>query len=204
MRQLDLTIQAGPWYNDGVEDEHLRRQPTVITAYLTGIKLCPVHVEGVRPQQTNCHRLSRALFVCLSLAGRMERTDMAITRRMLTRVYSKTKGCCAYCGVDLSLPGIEWEVEHITPKSRGGTDDYDNLIASCSSCNRTKRCKTPTEFKHEYGTQLLKALDQIQTLIWSLGGLSGDTKLDMVQAFYELSRRLFEDEPLFYFENMEE
>ena len=40
---------------------------------------------------------------------------------------------CGYCG---SLEATE--ADHVVPKVRGGSDDMDNLIASCRSCNARK------------------------------------------------------------------
>lgn len=39
---------------------------------------------------------------------------------------------CRYCG------GEATEVDHIIPKSKGGTDDAKNLVAACRSCNASK------------------------------------------------------------------
>jgi hypothetical protein len=41
---------------------------------------------------------------------------------------------CHYCG-DVLLPR---EVEHQVPSSRGGTNDLENLVAACVSCNSQK------------------------------------------------------------------
>lgn len=43
---------------------------------------------------------------------------------------------CAYCGDKLNKNQVD--VDHITPKSRGGSDSVSNLTASCSHCNRQK------------------------------------------------------------------
>jgi len=43
---------------------------------------------------------------------------------------------CQYCGQDLH--GKRCEVDHIKPKSRGGTDVPDNMVASCEDCNKSK------------------------------------------------------------------
>ncbi len=48
---------------------------------------------------------------------------------------------CAYCGrSDLQLT-----IDHIKPKSRGGTDDWENLVAACIKCNNKKGDRTPEE-----------------------------------------------------------
>ncbi len=49
---------------------------------------------------------------------------------------------CAYCG-KTNLP---LEIEHITPKSRGGSDRISNLTLSCRPCNQKKGNQTATEF----------------------------------------------------------
>lgn len=32
-------------------------------------------------------------------------------------------------------------IDHILPKSKGGTDDYNNLTISCIACNKEKKDK---------------------------------------------------------------
>lgn len=49
---------------------------------------------------------------------------------------------CVYCG-DENVP---LEVEHIVPKSRGGTDRITNLTLSCNPCNQKKDNLTAEEF----------------------------------------------------------
>jgi len=51
---------------------------------------------------------------------------------------------CAYCG----KKDVPLEVEHIIPKSRGGTDRVSNLTLSCRKCNLKKGNKTAEEFWH--------------------------------------------------------
>ncbi len=48
---------------------------------------------------------------------------------------------CAYCGrSDLPLT-----IDHVKPKSRGGEDDWSNLITACLPCNNKKGDRTPEE-----------------------------------------------------------
>ena len=48
---------------------------------------------------------------------------------------------CAYCGrADLTLT-----VDHIKPRSRGGDDSWENLVAACLPCNNRKGDRTPDE-----------------------------------------------------------
>lgn len=51
---------------------------------------------------------------------------------------------CAYCGAtDTPL-----EIEHLTPRSRGGSDRVSNLTLACHTCNQTKGNRTAAEFGH--------------------------------------------------------
>lgn len=51
---------------------------------------------------------------------------------------------CIYCG----KKNVPLEVEHIVPKSRGGSNRIDNLALSCVECNREKGNRTAVEFGH--------------------------------------------------------
>ena len=52
------------------------------------------------------------------------------------RVMKRDKFQCTYCGV----PGThaELEVDHIIPKSKGGSHHMSNLTTSCRKCNQSK------------------------------------------------------------------
>jgi len=49
---------------------------------------------------------------------------------------------CVYCGV----MGVPLQVEHINPRSRGGTNRISNLAFSCRDCNIEKGTMTAEEF----------------------------------------------------------
>ncbi|MBN9189648.1 MAG: HNH endonuclease, partial [Microbacterium sp.] len=46
---------------------------------------------------------------------------------------------CAYCGTSAST------IDHVLPRSRGGADSWENLVACCLRCNNTKSDRTPQE-----------------------------------------------------------
>ena len=50
-----------------------------------------------------------------------------------TAVLLQYNNRCVYCNRKGKL-----ELDHAVPKSKGGTDRYDNLVASCSPCNQKK------------------------------------------------------------------
>ncbi len=47
---------------------------------------------------------------------------------------------CQYCGSRDRLT-----IDHILPKSRGGPDSWENLVAACVPCNNRKGNRTPEE-----------------------------------------------------------
>ncbi|NQX14171.1 HNH endonuclease [Microbacteriaceae bacterium VKM Ac-2855] len=46
---------------------------------------------------------------------------------------------CGYCGSFANT------IDHIQPKSRGGRDSWENLVACCHKCNNVKSDRTPAE-----------------------------------------------------------
>ena len=51
-------------------------------------------------------------------------------------LYGQQEGQCGGCKMD--FPFKVFEVDHVVPKSRGGTDHLDNLQLLCAHCNRIK------------------------------------------------------------------
>jgi hypothetical protein len=45
---------------------------------------------------------------------------------------------CEYCQAPEIVFNFPFEVEHILPQSRGGSDDLDNLALACHACNLFK------------------------------------------------------------------
>lgn len=45
---------------------------------------------------------------------------------------------CGYCGVRETDAGSELELDHFKPRSAGGTDELENLVYCCTTCNRLK------------------------------------------------------------------
>lgn len=55
----------------------------------------------------------------------------------------RQKNRCYYCGGKLV---DKYHVDHIVPLSRGGSDDPENLVATCPRCNLSKGDKLPSEW----------------------------------------------------------
>ena len=70
-------------------------------------------------------------------------------REYLLEKFNRT---CVYCkGKNIPL-----EIDHITPKSRGGSDRVSNLTLACKPCNQEKGNKTATEYGHPHVENLAK------------------------------------------------
>ena len=61
---------------------------------------------------------------------------MSIPLNVRFGILKRDKFTCVYCGAH--PPQIQIEVDHYYPASRGGSDDYSNLVTACLDCNRGK------------------------------------------------------------------
>ncbi|MGO8947259.1 MAG: RNA-guided endonuclease IscB [Ktedonobacterales bacterium] len=75
---------------------------------------------------------------------------------------------CAYCG----KTGVPLEIEHLTPRSRGGSDRVSNLTIACHDCNQAKGDRTAEEFGYSQvqaqAKAPLKDAATINTIRWVL------------------------------------
>lgn len=62
--------------------------------------------------------------------------------RIINYIFVRDNYTCTYCG----KVGGKLECDHIVPISKGGNDEFDNLVTSCRKCNRQKKDKSVEEF----------------------------------------------------------
>lgn len=74
-------------------------------------------------------------------------------RYLRTKLSERQNHRCCYCGVNMTrtrdTPDSHltmMTVEHVIPQSQGGTDDDDNLVAACQSCNSSRNRECPYTF----------------------------------------------------------
>jgi 5-methylcytosine-specific restriction endonuclease McrA len=60
-------------------------------------------------------------------------------------VRARDRYTCQYCG---EVMPRRLEVDHITPRSKGGSTRPDNLVVACHDCNQEKGNRTAAEFGH--------------------------------------------------------
>lgn len=65
---------------------------------------------------------------------------------------------CCYCGVRFGAWIKHWRpkltratIEHIIPRSQGGSDDWENLAAACYRCNDLRQDEPALEFFERQG-----------------------------------------------------
>ena len=54
-------------------------------------------------------------------------------------VFTRDASTCVYCG------GSATSIDHVVPRSRGGTHTWDNVVAACRRCNHTKADRSLAE-----------------------------------------------------------
>ena len=58
-------------------------------------------------------------------------------------VYARDESACQYCGRRRSR--AELNLDHVIPRSRGGSTSWENVVCSCVACNLRKGGRTPEE-----------------------------------------------------------
>lgn len=70
------------------------------------------------------------------------------TEKDINSMYLLQKGKCIVCAVSL---GKKYDIDHIIPLSKGGSNDVGNLQLLCQHCNRSKHAKDPIAFMQSRG-----------------------------------------------------
>jgi 5-methylcytosine-specific restriction endonuclease McrA len=66
-----------------------------------------------------------------------------VHRRKITRraVFARDRWTCQYCGHERG----NLTVDHVVPRSKGGTSSWDNIVTCCAPCNRRKGDHLPQQ-----------------------------------------------------------
>ncbi len=116
-----------------------------------------MHDEHPRPQVILLTR-----YVRVPMARRTPVSRKGVLRRDNHR--------CAYCDAFANT------IDHVMPKSRGGRDSWENLVACCLRCNNVKGDKTPEEMgwglRHRPAAPItrtwqVRGVDRIDTSQWA-------------------------------------
>ena len=88
-----------------------------------------VHAETLSLQVPVVVRLTRYVRVPFP-------AQVPLSRRA---VFTRDGQTCVYCG------GSATSIDHVVPRSRGGTHTWDNVVAACRRCNHTKADRSLAE-----------------------------------------------------------
>ena len=143
LKLLNRIISASSNKNDLVFDPFCGCATALVSAdrlgrQWIGCDLSPKAVELVDMRIAK-DRGALAWGGCIALETPPTRTDqgkLPPARRHAHRLYGEQEGNCIGC--DLHFPFKVMEVDHILPRSKGGTDAPENLQMLCCACNRSK------------------------------------------------------------------
>ena len=71
----------------------------------------------------------------------------SVSERVRYDVLKRDDGRCVLCGAS-SRDGVRLEVDHIVPRSNGGSNEPSNLQTLCAPCNRGKSNRDDTDFRN--------------------------------------------------------
>ena len=70
----------------------------------------------------------------------LQKRKVRFTRR---NIFERDDYTCQYCG--RQPPERELSLDHVVPRSRGGSSTWDNLVVACVRCNDRKGSRLPNE-----------------------------------------------------------
>ena len=66
------------------------------------------------------------------------REAVAVSDAIRAEVIGLARGLCEYCRCPERYSSTSFSIEHITPRTKGGTDEVSNLAFACQGCNNRK------------------------------------------------------------------
>ena len=83
-------------------------------------------------------------------------------------MYERDDFTCQYCG--LHGDEKELQIDHIIPVSRGGTNDINNLVTSCATCNKKKGARCAQDKQAPDAKKLDSLAEALHTTVAYLSG----------------------------------
>jgi len=72
--------------------------------------------------------------------SKLPRQEVKFNRRNL---FARDANTCQYCGK--RFPTAELSLDHVIPRSKGGTTTWNNVVCACLACNVRKGGRTPDQ-----------------------------------------------------------
>ncbi|WP_301370077.1 RNA-guided endonuclease IscB [Streptomyces xanthophaeus] len=90
---------------------------------------------------------------------------------------AKWKRSCAYC----DATGVPLHIDHVRPRSRGGSDRVSNLVLACVPCNQAKGTTPVQEFLADQPARLERVITQLRKPLRDVAATNA-TRLQLVEA----------------------
>jgi 5-methylcytosine-specific restriction endonuclease McrA len=141
--------EARPWQRGGTNGRVL-----VLNASYEAINVCTVRRAAVLVLKDRAEILERAEWALHAEFFEMPRPTVirlnsyvrvprdAHSRKITRRaIFARDRWTCQYCGTG----HVSLTVDHVIPRSKGGTSSWDNIVTCCAPCNRRKGDRLPKQ-----------------------------------------------------------
>ena len=85
-------------------------------------------------------RVPEAEVVVLMGYDRLPEAAVSFSRR---NIFKRDHYACQYCGTQPAVD--ELSIDHVLPRSQGGTSTWENCVLACLACNKRKADRTPAQ-----------------------------------------------------------
>lgn len=92
---------------------------------------------------------------------------MAIKQIVKLNMWRRDNFTCVYCNSKASH-SVELTLDHVIPKSKGGTNNQDNLVTSCRSCNQLKGSRSLLEFITTENIKVTRRIAELSEVFMSI------------------------------------
>ncbi len=81
-------------------------------------------------------------------SARVRAAEGKFSKSDIDRIFRQQNGRCAYCRASVRA---KYEIDHIVPITKGGSNWPKNIQLTCESCNSRKHNKHPEQFARDLG-----------------------------------------------------
>lgn len=104
---------------------------------------------------------------------------------------------CNYCARTISLKTME--LDHVLPKSAGGGNEEENIVAACQKCNGLKSNRTPEQWREAISQALTEAFERAERIVASHARfVDAKTAIELREAAFMGLGALMEVRPKFH------
>ncbi|HEV2208014.1 MAG TPA: HNH endonuclease [Verrucomicrobiae bacterium] len=90
--------------------------------------------------RTVSFRMRLPRVILLLVYDHLPKKEVKFTRH---NIFERDKNTCQYCGKTCDRKDLN--LDHVTPRDRGGPTTWENIVCSCIECNTLKANRTPQE-----------------------------------------------------------